>query len=103
ATADVIVLADQDDEWEPDRLATICDAFAADSTLNALVSDASLVDDAGARLPGTLWESIGLRAGARRRVDRGLVLEQLCRWNGVTRPTPRFRAGLGGAARAVPA
>ena len=91
--ADVIVLSDQDDVWEPGKLRHVERAFA-DPSVVAFFSDATLVDASGQRLGRRLWPAIGLRGRALRRVSTGHLLEQLLRWNVVTGATLAFRSSL---------
>ena len=55
-TGDVVVLADQDDVWHPDKLATAADAFD-DDTVRLWFSDAELVDADGASLSRRAWQA----------------------------------------------
>lgn len=54
-SGDLIALCDQDDLWRPQKLAIIEAAFAADSGLGAVLTNADLIDKDGAKLPGDLW------------------------------------------------
>ncbi|MEY2461908.1 MAG: hypothetical protein QOH64_46 [Acidimicrobiaceae bacterium] len=94
ASGDVIVLADQDDVWHPDKLTRLGSAFERSADVLAVFSDAHLIDGAGQPLPGTLWSRVGVSRGARRRLESGAVLEQLCRWKVVTGSTLAFRTGI---------
>lgn len=90
----IIVLADQDDIWEPHKLATIEDLFAACSNTAAIFSDASIIDENGRPTGRGLWQAQGLGRRARRRLCEGRVLSQLLRWNVVTGATLAFRSEL---------
>lgn len=58
ARGDVIVLADQDDVWYPEKLAAIQAAIA---DADAVFSDGRRIDVNGLALPGTLWTRFGFR------------------------------------------
>lgn len=58
ASGELIALADQDDVWHPDRIARAVDAFAADSRLLVVHSDAMLVDADGRPLGTTLLDAL---------------------------------------------
>jgi hypothetical protein len=89
----VIALSDQDDVWEPEKLAVIERMFSAEASVLAVFSDASLIDDDGRPLPGSLWQRSGLSRSARAAINED-VLGQLCRWNIVTGATLSFRSSL---------
>lgn len=52
---DVIALCDQDDVWRPQKLSVIESAFAADSEIGVVLTNADLIDQNGAALRGDLW------------------------------------------------
>ncbi len=59
ARGDVIVLADQDDVWHPEKLAAIQAAIAdADAVFS---EGGGRIDVNGLALPGTLWTRFGFR------------------------------------------
>lgn len=93
ATGSVIVLSDQDDVWEPDKLCVIDESLGTDTSVLAAFSDASLIDGDDRPLPGSLWRRAGLSRAAADRLDDD-VLGQLCRWNVVTGATLAFRSSL---------
>lgn len=81
----IVLLADQDDVWEPRKRDAMVEAFAADPAVTAVVSDATLIDGDGAwigesfmatrggfdgSLAGTFVRSrfLGCAMGVRRRV-----------------------------------
>lgn len=92
-SGDVIVLADQDDVWHPDRLARLEAALTAG---NALLrhSDARLVDDAGGDLGTTLFVRLRVRADELAAVDGGRAFETYLRRNLATGATTGFRREL---------
>ncbi len=58
-TGNVVVLADQDDLWDPAKL-TAVDAAFRDPTTALWFSDADLVDQRGASLGRRVWEAVHL-------------------------------------------
>jgi glycosyltransferase involved in cell wall biosynthesis len=103
ATGDIVVLADQDDVWAPNKLEAVERAFARDPGAVALFSDAALVDGDGRLLGRSLWESVGFTGALRRRWDDGDGLGVLLNRNVVTGATMAFRSSLRGLALPVPA
>lgn len=65
ATADVVVLADQDDVWAPLKLAVI-HSWATQTLSGGWFSDGWIVDENGGRTDDRLWE----RAGFTRRLQQ---------------------------------
>src|SRR5690554_6685044 len=51
----VVILSDQDDEWEAHRVEAAMELFAADEELDLVASDALLIDGEGEFLGETLW------------------------------------------------
>jgi hypothetical protein len=96
-TGDVVVLADQDDEWLPERLARVEAAYAHDPDLVAVFGDAELVDADGRGLPSSLWRALGITRRAQRRFRRADCVGRvviLCQGNHVTGATLSFRTDL---------
>jgi glycosyltransferase involved in cell wall biosynthesis len=81
--ADFVALADQDDYWYPDKLATCLDAFANDEQL--VYSDMQVVDEDGAMISPSYW------SGRRNNYRDAHVLFIA---NTVTGAASVFRAGL---------
>jgi hypothetical protein len=92
-TGDIIVLADQDDIWRPERLARLEGIFAARPQVDALFSDAVIVDQWSKPTGDRLWKCIRF---TKRRHDRwasdpvGVLLQG----NVVTGASLAFRASL---------
>ena len=100
---DVIALSDQDDVWEPDKLALLEGALAESPRAGLVCSDATLVDTDLRPLGLSLWEAIQLTPG-----DRGqfagqdpfaLLLRRYC----VTGATVAFRASFRDLVLPIPA
>lgn len=101
-TGDIIVLADQDDVWEADRLAVALDAFDADLDLMLHHADARLIDADGNALGGTLFGSLGLAETDRFTVGDPTTFARLLRRNLITGATVAFRRSLLDAALPFP-
>lgn len=67
ATGDVIFLADQDDEWVPEKIEVVLATFEAHREIQGVFSDASLIDASSEPLPGSLWEAVGFDRREQRR------------------------------------
>ena len=68
ASGDLIALCDQDDVWHPDRVSRAVAEFSARPELDLVAAEARLVDDAGAPLGSTLFETLGVNTGVRERL-----------------------------------
>ena len=86
ASGDLIALCDQDDVWHPDRVSRAVAEFAARPELDLVAAEARLVDDAGAPLGSTLFETLGVDAGVRERLASS-PFEELLKRNVVTGAT----------------
>lgn len=100
---ELIVLSDQDDEWEPDKLRRIEDGFATRPGLLFLHSDALLIDDAGAPAGGTLFGALEIGEGERAAVHSGAAFSVFLRRNLATGATAALARELVGLARPFPA
>jgi glycosyltransferase involved in cell wall biosynthesis len=59
ANGELIFLSDQDDIWEPNKVATTIQVFASNPWARLVVSDASLVDEAGVFLANSYYQQRG--------------------------------------------
>jgi len=89
--ADLVVLSDQDDEWRPDRLAKIEQAFAADAALGALFSDAEIVDGELKSLGYGVIDALHADREERAALASGRLFPALLKRNLVTGATLAFR------------
>jgi glycosyltransferase involved in cell wall biosynthesis len=99
---DLIALSDQDDIWEPERLRVLVDAIASDPDVLLVHSDASLIDETGAPLAGSLLATIRVSRAEKRAIRSGHAFDVLLRRNIVTGATTIFRRGLLELARPFP-
>ena len=58
---EIIVLADQDDVWKPEKLSVMAEAFAANPGAGYVFSDAEIVSENGEPLGFSLWETVGFK------------------------------------------
>lgn len=93
-TSELVALSDQDDVWAPDRLAKVGTVFLERPELLLLHSDARLVDEAGAVLPGTLLDTLEVSADVRHAIHAGNAFDALMRRNLVTGATTVIRRSL---------
>ncbi|MGZ3705880.1 MAG: glycosyltransferase [Bdellovibrionota bacterium] len=95
ARGDVIFLCDQDDEWEPEKLATLLARFEADPALEIACSEARRIDAEGAPLPGLVLEGNGLSSAEQEKWSSPAeALARLVRSNPVPGMTMAFRSSL---------
>ncbi|GAB3126802.1 glycosyltransferase family 2 protein [Glaciibacter psychrotolerans] len=93
-TQDLIALSDQDDLWHADRLAVQLAEFDSRSDLTLLFGDARLVDEHGAPLGSSLFETLEFDETTRAAVHQGHAFDVLLRRNVVTGATVLFRRSL---------
>lgn len=90
-TGDAIALCDQDDRWFSQKLDVCVRALEADSDVAGVFSNAELIDERGAALPGSLWGRVGFdRAAQKEFAQDGAVY--LARRDTVTGAAFVFRA-----------
>jgi glycosyltransferase involved in cell wall biosynthesis len=89
-TGDLISLCDQDDLWEPSKLAVTGAAFAADPALAFAFSDAQMCGPDGEDLGYRLWTSVGFTGSLRKQFVAGCGFDVLLRQNVVTGATLTF-------------
>ena len=92
ARGDLLLPADQDDVWFPEKLTRIERAMAENPAAGIVFSDAALVDENLSPMGYSLWEALELRASERRRLKTGLGVRVLVRRNVVTGAAMAFRS-----------
>ncbi len=95
----ILVLADQDDIWKPNKLSAIARAFADQPGAEYVFSDADIVDEGGAGLVFSLWETVGFEP---RHFVPSRQVAMLLKRNLVTGAAMAFRACLRGIALPIP-
>lgn len=86
-----VALCDQDDRWEPEKLAVCASALNADPSLAGVFSNAGLMNDNGDPVPGSLWDRVRFDAKAQRAFERNPA-RYLTRRDAVTGAALVFRA-----------
>ena len=81
---DLVVFADQDDLWLPQRLARVAATFAANADASYVFSDGLLIDEDGDAVTGTLFSSVGFTSAEQAAYRNGDGLRVLLRHNDVT-------------------
>lgn len=78
ATGDIVLLADQDDVWLPEKVDRFVGAMEQDPSVSAVYCDAQLTKSGSSRLRGTtLWQSVGLGPRERDRIRQGDIASVL--------------------------
>lgn len=100
---DIVALCDQDDTWEPHKLTVLSEQFVDARAPRLVFSNATLIDEVGAPMPGTLHG--GLRLGRRERAElrTGRAFDLLIRRNVVTGAVAAFSRDLYPRATPFPA
>lgn len=93
-SGDILVLSDQDDVWEPEKLSLIVAAFQANPPVDLVFSDARMVDALGAPLGVLLFETLGISRNERELFAERRAFDALLRRNIVTGATAALRREL---------
>lgn len=93
-TGELIALSDQDDVWEPERLARMMPEFERDPGLLLLHTDARLVDAERRDLGQTLFHALEVTPFEIERIHAGRAFDVFLRRNLVTGATTVFRRSL---------
>lgn len=91
---DIVVLSDQDDVWNSNKLAVIARSFERRPGLGGVFSDGWIVDAQGRRSGTTLWQAFGFGRREQRRAARSGITEVLLQKNVVTGATLAFAGRL---------
>ena len=91
---DVIVLSDQDDIWQKDKLAQMERVLLQSPSVGAVFSDADVVDEHLSPLGYKLWDRYGFTKSRRRHLLAGRAFQVLLDQNAVTGATLAFRSWL---------
>lgn len=91
---DIVFLADQDDVWYTEKLATFVDRFVADPELGLLHSDADLIDGDGSPLERRLFDTLLVTEREKEDVANGRAYCAYTKRNLVTGAACAFRRGL---------
>jgi glycosyltransferase involved in cell wall biosynthesis len=99
---DLLVPCDQDDVWEPQKLAVLEAAFRDDPQLLLAFHDLALITPEGKFSGDTQWQRLHFGPGQQGEVNAGEAFERLLRFNVVTGAAMAFRASLLNLALPVP-
>jgi hypothetical protein len=88
---DIVVFADHDDVWAPQKLARIEAALHKDPDALGVFSNGVLIDEHCEMLPGTLFEKCAFDAGERAAFREGGAVAELVKRNVVTGATLAVR------------
>ncbi len=102
AEGDIIVLSDQDDVWERQKLEVVTSMYASDPSLGAVFTDAALVDAELRPLSRTLWQALRFDRREQALFDRGRGVDVLLRRNVVAGATLSFHVRLRDAILPMP-
>ena len=89
---DIIFLADQDDRWHRNKVEIMTEVFAHHPTIQAVFTNADMMDSSGNDLGYTLWSAYGVTAHKQARINKGQAFEVLLNYNVVTGATLAFRS-----------
>lgn len=99
---DVILLSDQDDRWRPDRVIRSCRVFENDPGVEAMFSNAGLINSKDELLAGSLWSHVGFTRRMQSAATSGRLFEVLLRRNVATGATMALRSSLHKLAFPIP-
>lgn len=91
---DIVVLADQDDVWYPQKLGRIDEIFRQSSRTVAAFSDADLIDEKSVPLGQRLWPSFSFDVSRQRQFCNGDAFHVLLRQPVITGAAMAFRRSL---------
>jgi glycosyltransferase involved in cell wall biosynthesis len=101
-SGELIVPCDQDDLWEPDKLAVLEVAFREAPQLLLAFHDLALMTPSGEAVSDTQWQRLNFGADQQSRLNTGEAFERLLRFNVVTGAAMAFRASLLNHAMPIP-
>lgn len=92
----IILLADQDDIWELNKVNTIKSIFCTQPQVGVVFSDAEIIDDASDRMNYTLWDYLHFNKNEQNLflLDAEAIISLLTRKNVVTGATMSFRSSF---------
>lgn len=91
---DILILCDQDDVWGVDKVRSQVEFLAGHPELDAVFSDANLIDDDGTELPHRLWDNFGFNQARQAVWQAGNAKEVLFRNYVVTGATLAIRRSV---------
>jgi glycosyltransferase involved in cell wall biosynthesis len=91
---EIVILADQDDVWYPNKVDSIENAFLESDSTVATFSDADLINADSQLLGLRLWSTLGFTRSQQRQFDQGKNLDVLAKHPVITGATMAFRKEL---------
>jgi glycosyltransferase involved in cell wall biosynthesis len=88
---DIIILSDQDDVWLPHKVEKICAYFTKNQDIEAVFSDAQVIDDQSKLTGRTAWETVSFDYKAQNLWKNGQAFDILLRGYVVTGATLAIR------------
>lgn len=89
---DIIVLADQDDVWKPEKLETILHCFVNNAHVGLVFSDGLIVDGQLKPQGKTMWQTVNFSTPAQKRLQSEYTFRTLLQRNYITGAMMAFRA-----------
>jgi hypothetical protein len=102
-TGDIIFLADQDDVWLPEKIATLARMLSEHPETGAVFCDGDAVEADGSPLGYSLWRSLGFGTREQAMVRRGQAIDVFLRHVVAAGTTLAFRSSLRDLALPFPA
>ena len=93
-SGDIIFLADQDDVWLPEKIATLAPLLIEHPDTGAVFSDGEIVDADGHSLGDSLWRSLGFTRREQEAVRGGRAVDVFLRHVVAAGTTMAFRSSL---------
>lgn len=84
---DYICLSDQDDIWKSNKLEVIIPILERNPKIKACFTNASLIDEKGNIITGSLWESFGVKKGSECLLSTERLFEYLLRFGNIATGT----------------
>jgi len=103
ASGDLMALCDQDDVWHPDRVERGLAAITRRPGTELVAAEARLVDEGGRPIGRSLFETLGVDDGLRRRLESDGAFDELLKRNVVTGATMMVTRALVERASPFPA
>ena len=94
-SGDVIFLSDQDDEWMPHKVETICRFFEENESKEFVFTNAELINAWGVKsFDKTLFQAVGWNTFTRKIFDNGCPYDVLCTSGRITGATVALRSSF---------
>lgn len=88
---DILFLCDQDDIWEPEKIAYMTQFLELNPSLDVVFSDAALVNESGQQLPNGFWQIVRLHSAQLEQWQKGESIKVMLIGNRVAGCTMALR------------